>query len=682
MIAENTSFKARKAIRPVLCSLVIVLTHILGMAQTQYFVSPKGSASNTGTQTQPMKEIRTAFTKANPGDTIFLLPGKYLGSNKINNVHGSPNKPITVLSYDPTNLAVIDAQSAPSNTAVNPGLALENCSWINICGIKFENCWNRVVDLKESHYISIQYCHFTTGKWVVHPHGSQTHHILVENCIVHHPPQVWKGWSWLEIHHGELEHYNGALLHPRKSGGGHIMRNNVLRNLFNGFRTRPASIKEDGNTEIYGNKFFNIRDNEFEPESWAWNMHYYHNDHVNVHKLFSIDGVEGGNIYISGNTYTQSNDPWTNYQVSGIYKYKGGPLTSPCYVFNNSYYTTGRVMKYGESSNHLMKHFNNAYQFFETKDAFRVVDWQPGYEFDYDCINQQWSENIQIHHQEQNGLANTLAGFTNPEEGDFSLRTSSPVRDRGKVMYFKALDWRQPFIGAAPDIGAFEGSKRVAAPPFRFVPSPEGAYYEEYPRITRHYVLDHFLLIHLSSPLREVDLKSSMKLFLADKKVDIESIQLFHHGYDILVSCDQNLESGELYLDFDHDILGLNDLPLIGWGSTLPVQRSNRQDPVLNFENPWSPKLPKVKKVDITYQIDAMKKVLTVEMKVMPKLKNVFRGILGFFSEDDVYLDGAYPTYTKKGGIYTIDISNCKKGKYELVLLVAGEIFRKKIVLE
>ena len=36
--------------------------------------------------------------------------------------------------------------------------------------------------------------------------------------------------------------------------------------------------------------FSNIRDNEFEPESWAWNMHYYQNDHWNVHKLFSIDG--------------------------------------------------------------------------------------------------------------------------------------------------------------------------------------------------------------------------------------------------------------------------------------------------------------------------------------------------------------------------------------------------------
>ena len=29
---------------------------------------------------------------------------------------------------------------------------------------------------------------------------------------------------------------------------------------------------------------------------------------------------------------------------------------------------------------------------------------------------------------------------------------------------------------------------RIDGPPFRFIPSPEGAHYQEYPRISRHYI--------------------------------------------------------------------------------------------------------------------------------------------------------------------------------------------------
>ncbi|MBK8504942.1 MAG: hypothetical protein IPL46_23620 [Saprospiraceae bacterium] len=69
----------------------------------------------------------------------------------------------------------------------------------------------------------------------------------------------------------------------------------------------------------YGNTFYNVRDNEFEPESWAGTCTTIKIPITNVHKLFSIDDVQGGYVYIYGNTYTQSDDSWTNYQVSGIY---------------------------------------------------------------------------------------------------------------------------------------------------------------------------------------------------------------------------------------------------------------------------------------------------------------------------------------------------------------------------
>ena len=178
-------------------------------------------------------------------------------------------------------------------------------------------------------------------------------------------------------------------------------------------------------------------------------------------------------------------------EVSGIFKYSAyeeGPLTYPCYAFNNSYYTEAEVLRRGESTNDLLKHFNNAYHFFEGSQRFHLKEWQPGYELDYDCINQDWPPNIYKNQQEKHGLKNTDPMFSNGLEGDFSLKQESPCIDAGKVMVLPEFDWKQDYTGNAPDIGAYEGNTLTDGPPFRFIPSPNGALYKEYPRITRHKV--------------------------------------------------------------------------------------------------------------------------------------------------------------------------------------------------
>ena len=274
---------------------------------------PSGDDTQNGlSPSTPLKSIQRGLELVKPGDSLLLLPGKYPARNNINDIHGSPNQPIVIASYskNPLEFAVIDAQAKGNSENGNEAFVLENSSWINIENLIFRNCWASVILIRNSHYLSIRSCHFTTGKRIVHAIGHGSHHVLVENCYVSHPEEVWKGWSWETLHHGALSHYNGALLHPNKSAGGHVMRGNTLLHVYNGFRTRPIDIQEDGNTEVYNNLMVNIRDNEFEPETWAWNMHYYYNRHVNIHKMYSIDGVKGGNIYIYGNTYTQTKDPW------------------------------------------------------------------------------------------------------------------------------------------------------------------------------------------------------------------------------------------------------------------------------------------------------------------------------------------------------------------------------------
>ena len=550
-----------------------------------WFVSPNGLDEASGNSPNAaLRSISRALDLAAPGDTVSLLPGTYFGTNTLEDLHGQPDMPIVIKShaFDPLNFAVIDGQSPPTLNGNHEGFVMRNCSWINLEHLIFRNCWTHVVQIFDSPYISVRGCHFSTGKRIIHAVGHATHHTLVEFCHVTHPEGVWKGWSWESLHHGEVSYYNGALLHPNKSGGGHIMRYNTLVNVFNAFRTRPVSIAEDGNTEIYGNRMINIRDNEFEPESFAWNMHYYHNDHVNVHKMYSIDGVKGGNIYIYGNTYTQTTDPWALEEVSGIFKYKNGPITAPCYAFNNSYYTEAKVLRLGESTNHHLKHFNNAYYFFQGVDNFRLSAWQPGFEFDYDCQNQQWPENIVAHGQERHGLALTDPGFVDGLGGDFTLMKGSACRDAGKVLQLPEFDWSQSYTGSAPDIGAFDGENRVDGPPFRFLPSPDGAYYEERPRVSKIRGDGRSLFVYFSTAIDPATLQQQfLSVIDGEKNISISGVAFLENNFGIEILLAEDIRDDRLRLQWLKKPKGKNGFELTNWGAFIPPNSLRKDFPDL-----------------------------------------------------------------------------------------------------
>lgn len=565
---------------------VLVLLHTAtGQPFNAYYISPQGDDSAVGNSIQnPLATISKGFELAQAGDTLYLLPGTHMGRNRISGKHGSPDLPITLKSYskEPSTFAIIDAQSKPTTEDGNEGLVVMDCSWIDIENIVFRNCWASVILIRSSSYISIRSCHFTTGKRIIHAIGNETHHVLVENCFVKHPEEVWRGWSWESLHHGEVSYYNGALLHPNQSGGGHIMRGNTLINVFNAFRTRPKSIMEDGNTEVYGNTMINIRDNEFEPETWAWNMHYAYNEHINIHKMYSIDGVKGGNIYIYGNTYTQTLDPWATEEVSGIFKYSEGPLTYPCYAFNNSYYTEAKVLRKGESTNHQLKHFNNAYHFFEGSDRFELTEWQEGFEFDYDCINQDWPPNMYAHDQEEHGLKFTEPKFVDGLKGDFRLQANSACVDAGKIMRLPEYDWIQSFEGEATDIGAYEGDQLIDGPPFRFLPSPEGAFYQEKPRISKHTIKGNELRLYFTAAIDPQTVSAKqIKLFQQGEIIVIDRVDFPNHAFEMILYTSHQLDGGSLSLLFDEKPVGQNGQQFTYWGSSIPIGKTSQNLPDL-----------------------------------------------------------------------------------------------------
>jgi len=104
-----------------------------------YFVSPEGSDKNSGLSAEkPLKHIKEALEKAQPGDTVILLPGVY--REKVKTVRdGLPGKPITVIGAPE---AVIVGNNKPGGRVIEVKNSYINLLHIKVNG-KFLNCEKR-----------------------------------------------------------------------------------------------------------------------------------------------------------------------------------------------------------------------------------------------------------------------------------------------------------------------------------------------------------------------------------------------------------------------------------------------------------------------------------------------------------------------------------------------------------
>ena len=68
---------------------------VCSVPAAEIYVSPNGKAGNPGTAEAPMKSIRSAVNKAQPGDTVKLLPGVYRENVTVRK-SGTAEKPIVI----------------------------------------------------------------------------------------------------------------------------------------------------------------------------------------------------------------------------------------------------------------------------------------------------------------------------------------------------------------------------------------------------------------------------------------------------------------------------------------------------------------------------------------------------------------------------------------------------------
>ncbi|MGE5351928.1 MAG: hypothetical protein ACM3P0_07585 [Acidobacteriota bacterium] len=550
------------------------------------YVGINGSDLNSGLSLdRPLHTINLAIEKASAGDTIFILPGLYRQAVYSKGKKGLPENSIIISGYSnkEEDYPVIDAGTLiPSMNTKDSWIRIESSEWIGFAKIKFQNGWPFPVKISNSSYISFYKCLFFGAKRVISAEGLSTHHILVENCFWDQGGEpLWKIRqdtkgidAWTSMHHGDMQYFNGSLIDFSGTGGSIVIRGNKITHAFNAIRFRGQKGC-DSNVEIYDNDVSYVRDNDFEPEYYTFNLHIYHNRSHNVHRTLSIDNVEGGNIYYYGNTVTSDTAAWTKFICKSYWKIYGSErlLSYPVYAFNNSFYGVEKAFTPFQGKLQLLRHFNNAYYFLQS-DGWALNKWDETNEFDYDVLNSPWTKAILDNKQELHGKIADVK-FRDPENGDLRLSASSSAIDAGKPISIKEFDWVQSFEGEAPDAGAFEGDKPAEGPPYRFLAPPEGNLtYMERPRIVRHKIKDNFLILWFSEALDPLTVnENSVSVFSGQNKLAISNVYMRLNNYEMIIETPSVVPTEDVSFCFNSLPKGLNGETLTYWSSSIHIKK-------------------------------------------------------------------------------------------------------------
>ena len=374
------------------------------------------------------------------------------------------------------------------------------------------------------------------------------------------------------MHHQLMGYYNGSLADSHSSGGSFVIRHNLIRNAYNGIRF-TSKKGYDANVEIYDNTLINIRDNDFEPEHYAYNMLIYHNRSHNIHKTMSVDDVAGGYIYYFGNTVTMDTSAWARHICSGVWKIYAGEdsLSYPMYAFNNSFFVYGKAFNVMEAKARQLKHFNNAYFFAGTGGwVLNYVDETNA--FDYDLSNVPWSNTMVANGMEQHGKMGN-AGFINPATDNLRLSANSPAIDAGKAMSFEELGWTQTYRGKAPDIGAYEDNQLVDGPAFRFrMPDSAQFPYLETPRIVKYRADKNKLTVYFSAAINPATLSAAAILLQENRKnIEIKHARFPGNPFELVIETNTLLQQNHIALGFRSLPAGANGQPVTYWASAIPI---------------------------------------------------------------------------------------------------------------
>lgn len=439
------------------------------------YVSSTGLDTNNGlTENTPVKTIQKAVTLAKPGNEVRIAPGTYRENVVISKKIGTQTAPIVFVGTgsDPASYPVIDGGD-PSfvSKSEKPAFKITDSSWISFERLKVVNATYTSFDIINSKYIVVRRNIVDFNKHGVKLSNKSNHILLEYNEMYQRLPS---GYSWSTLKNSK---YEGGAFVSFGGAGMNVIRYNNIHDTFNGIYMSKGSRTGnyyDSNVWVYRNRFENVIDDPFEPETYAFNNHFFHNTLINTHRMASFTPNYAnmlGPVYVYGNYQMITTDPTKESVTLGRANSALKVELSKKFYINKAYFFNNTadiqaegVNTYGYenltlinnlvSMNNVFKTQNRLYA--ETKNTVKGS-----------TLTSNMSSNI-LGYNEVGSFATIDPLLSDKSQEDGRLTLDSPARGKAKEVAI-SLGFSSPVVvSALSDLGAYVYGEND----FRSFPNP------------------------------------------------------------------------------------------------------------------------------------------------------------------------------------------------------------------
>ena len=395
-----------------------------------YYAAPTGADTNPGTQASPFRQIRAAVAVMQPGDTVLVADGSYLGFD-VTSLNGAAGQPITIQAQ--AKAALVTATTDRSDNRDNIFISLS--SYIIVDGVISSNAPRSGCRIDQSPNVTVRNGQFgTNATWGIFTDFSDD--TLLENneCFAsgtQHGIYVSNSSQRPVVRKNQLHDNAGCGLHMNgdlSQGGTGLIGNALVEDnvIWNNGVQGGSGINCDGvqssvirNNLLYGN-------------------------HASGISLFQIDAAEGPkDDQVFHNTIDQAADGRAALNISNT----TGLITVRNNIFFDEdsgkyavdYHAASDVTNVDSDYNALggAANFSND----DGTTLFSLAQWQAQ------------------SGQEAHSITATLDSlFVNAPGADYHLASGSPAVDAGQTLASVTidLDGNPRPHGAASDMGCYE----------------------------------------------------------------------------------------------------------------------------------------------------------------------------------------------------------------------------------